>query len=359
VLLRATPTAIEIRDDGGGVTVPLDVDRDTAHDLLLIALAGRLGHDEPEWPPAWPPSEQRSNDERLAAILAGYLNLDAAGWRTVCGKAWKLAASRPFARLERTFTTALKQSPRLDAKAIDALIGDTMQHLTLKAVITPTTDQGTFTAVISSEAVDRERDVVLASAMVDALSTWSRPIPLAWEHSTKPDDIIGTVDPASVHEVDGEVVASAQVDLDTERGAQAWRLMKSRALGFSFGYMVINAVKRADGVREISKLDVFEISGVVAPMNNGTLLLATKAADGDDPPMSHTEIERRLAEAGIISRTVASADQPEAADDDVREGARQAMAYVLGVRRNGDEERKATATRTKATAPITIAEFRC
>jgi hypothetical protein len=168
VLLRATPTAIEIRDDGGGVTVPLDVDRDTAHDLLLIALAGRLGHDEPEWPPAWPPSEQRSNDERQAAILAGYLNLDAAGWRTVCGKAWKLAASRPFARLERTFTTALKQSPRLDAKAID----------------------------------------------------------------------------------------------------------------------------------------VFEISGVVAPMNNGTRVLATKAADGDDPPMSHTEIERRLAEAGIISRTV-------------------------------------------------------
>jgi hypothetical protein len=37
------------------------------------------------------------------------------------------------------------------------------------------------------------------------------------------------------------------------------------------------------------------------------------------------------------------------------------MAHVLGLRRNGEEREdgKAMATRAKATAPITIATFRC
>jgi HK97 family phage prohead protease len=359
VLLKATPTAIEVRDDGGGVTVPLDIDKDSARDLLLIALAGRIGHDEPGWPPAWPPSRTKSTDEHHAAILAEHLDLDAAGWSVVCEKAWQLAASRPFTRLERAFTDALQRTPTLDAKTIDALIGDTMRHITVKATVTPTTDQGTFTAVISSEAVDREKDVVLASAMVDALSAWSREVPLAWEHSLEPNDVIGTIDPASVHAVNGEVHASGQVDLNTQRGTQAWRLMKAGSAAFSFGYMTTDAVKRADGVREVRKLDVFEVSVVMAPMNNGTRVLSTKAADNDGQ-LSHTELERQLVERGIISRTLATTDHPTS-DSDVAEAERQLMTNVLTGYRNGDERHdgKAMATRTKSTGPVTIAEFTC
>jgi HK97 family phage prohead protease len=332
VLLKATPTAVEIRDDGGGVFVPLDLDAEGAHDALLIALAGRIGGGEPDWPPRWPPREDRSNDERQAAILAGYLDLDRHGWGVACEKAWKLAASRPFTRLERAFADAHRQYPRLDAKAIDAVIGDAMQHLMLKATITPTTDQGTFTAVISSEAVDRERDVVLASAMVDALTAWGRPIPLAWEHSLAPDDIIGSIDPATVHKVKGEVVADGQVDLDTPRGQQAWRLMKARTLAFSFGYMTTDAVKRADGVREVRKLDVFEVSGVMAPMNNGTRVLATKAAD--DGPMTHAQLEHQLLERGLITRTLATTGHPTN-ESDVAEAERLLMTDVLTTASNG------------------------
>jgi hypothetical protein len=45
-----------------------------------------------------------------------------------------------------------------------------MEYVTLKAATAAVaTDQGVFEAVISSEAVDRERDIVAADAMVSAL----------------------------------------------------------------------------------------------------------------------------------------------------------------------------------------------
>jgi phage head maturation protease len=81
--------------------------------------------------------------------------------------------------------------------------------------------------------------------------------------------------------VGGEVVASGQVELDTDRGRQVWRLMKSGTLGFSFGYLVPEggAFKRTDGGRTTTRLDVFEITATPAPMNAQTRVLATKAID--------------------------------------------------------------------------------
>ncbi len=50
-------------------------------------------------------------------------------------------------------------------------------------------------------------------------------------------------------------------------------------LGFSFAYLIVDAVKRADGIREIRKLDVFEISATATPMNTATRVLSTEAVD--------------------------------------------------------------------------------
>ena len=153
-----------------------------------------------------------------------------------------------------------------------------MDRLLLKATVT-TTDQGTFTAVISTAAADRENDVVIPGAMVESLQAWNRPIPLDWNHSSDAEDIIGHITPAAVKAVGDEVVADGEVDLDTERGRHVWRLMKRRSIGFSFAYMIIDAVKRADGVREIRKLDVFAVTATPTPMNNATRVLSTKAID--------------------------------------------------------------------------------
>lgn len=159
-----------------------------------------------------------------------------------------------------------------------------MKHLTLKAAVTTATDQGLFEAVISTETVDREKDVVQAQAMVSALTKWNRPIPLAWNHSTSAADIIGHIDPASVKAENGEVVAGGQVDLESAVGMEAWRSFKSRTVGFSFGYLIPDggSSKRAGGGRDISELDVFEVSATPTPMNNDTRVLSTKQVD--QPP---------------------------------------------------------------------------
>jgi len=197
-----------------------------------------------------------------------------------------------------------------------------MQHLMLKAAVAVTTDQGLFTAVISTESVDRERDIVVASAMVDALSAWPRPIPLAWEHSTKAEDIFGHIEPMTVREVDGEVIAQGQVDLETKVGQEAWRSFKNRTLGFSFGYLIPDggAKAREGGGRYITQLDVFEITATRTPMNNDTRVLEVKATERDEP--DPRELEAELVRRGVLS-------EPHAAQY------AQAVTDVLGTE-NGD-----------------------
>jgi hypothetical protein len=119
-----------------------------------------------------------------------------------------------------------------------------MQRMMLKTAVDAITDQGLFTAVISTEAIDREKDIVSADAIVSALGAWPRPIPLAWEHSTKAEDIFGHIEPMTVRNVDGEVVAQGQVDLETKVGRDAWRSFKNRTLGFSLGYLIPDGGRR-------------------------------------------------------------------------------------------------------------------
>jgi uncharacterized protein len=104
---------------------------------------------------------------------------------------------------------------------------------------------------------------------------------LRWNHSSDPENIVGSVDPTTVEARGSEVVASGRVDLDTDRGRHVWRLMKSGTIGFSFGYLIPEggAQKRAGGGRRIVQLDVFEITVTAGPMNAETRVLATKALD--------------------------------------------------------------------------------
>lgn len=157
-----------------------------------------------------------------------------------------------------------------------------MEHLMMKAATTASTDQGTFSAVISAASVDRERDVVDAAGMVKALQKWvptGKMIPLAWNHSSAAEDQIGYIDPSTAKAVDGEVVVDGQIDLDTGKGAHAWRLVKAGTLGFSFGYLVLDGSKRKGGGRNITELDVFEITATPTPMNNDTRVLDYKATE--------------------------------------------------------------------------------
>jgi hypothetical protein len=175
----------------------------------------------------------------------------------------------------------------------------TKEHLLLKAAIVAA-DKRTFEAIISTEAVDRERDIVSTAGMVEALRAsipLGKLIPLAWSHSSAPEDVIGHIDPASAKAVDGEVHAAGWIDQSIPRGQETWRRVKSGTLGFSFGYLIVDAVKRADGVREIHELDVFEVSACSTPMNAATRVTAWKSADRE--PMSLEELRRLEASLGL------------------------------------------------------------
>lgn len=153
-------------------------------------------------------------------------------------------------------------------------------HTLLKATTT-TTEQGTFTAVISAVSVDREGDRVDPDAMVKALRAWSatgKAIPLHWNHSGKPEDIIGGVDPESAKAVDGEVHVEGWFDLASSKAQEVWRLAKSGVLGFSFGYLVPEGGAKANqyGGKDILSLDVFEVTATTTPMNNDTRVTGWK-----------------------------------------------------------------------------------
>ena len=156
-----------------------------------------------------------------------------------------------------------------------------MEHLTLKAVTTAQDqDQGVFTAVISTSSIDREKDVVDPAGMVTALQKWTstgKQIPLTWNHSAAADQFIGSIDPTSAKDVNGEVVVDGRIDQSTDTGAHAWRLIKAGVVGFSFGYLILKGSSRKGGGRNIAELDVFEITATPTPMNNDTRVLDYKA----------------------------------------------------------------------------------
>lgn len=154
-----------------------------------------------------------------------------------------------------------------------------MQQLQLKAATTAT-DQGTFTAVISTSTVDREKDVVNPAGMVRALKKWGdtgKKIPLAWNHSTSPDLQIGYIDPHSAKQLGDGVEVTGWIDQSIDAGAHAWRLVKMGTLGFSFGYLILQGSKRKGGGRNIDELDVFEATATPTPMNNDTRIVGYKA----------------------------------------------------------------------------------
>lgn len=230
-----------------------------------------------------------------------------------------------------------------------------MKHATFQVkASTVSTDKGTFTAVISTESIDRGGDVVIASAMVAALREWlkvDKKIPLAWAHSSEAKDIIGWVDPATVRAVGGEVIADGWVDQSTDVGVEAWRLVKSGAIGLSFGDLVLEDVVRPDGVHEIRRLDVSEVSLVATPANNDTRILGFKTAQAAEPyhrpqrlrprPSQATEADlRKRAEAAGLNLPWTDRELRKASDAAVKE---HVTVPSRALRRRSEEQQLAAA----------------
>ena len=200
-----------------------------------------------------------------------------------------------------------------------------MEHLLLKAATTAATDQGTFEAVISTASIDRDGDIVEPTAIVSALRKWAdlnKLMPLAWNHT---DEVIGHIEPASARVEGKEVVATGWIDQTLEKGQQAWRLVKSGTLSFSYGMLVPKggATKRVGATSglHITELDLFEVSVIpVGPANNDTRVLGWKAAVTNMSPVDLLRGMLQMAQAYIDNAPDAEdATEMRSIRDDIQE----------------------------------------
>jgi hypothetical protein len=183
-------------------------------------------------------------DERdlLEACQRLGIERDHAAYKQLVGDAYELVTSDAYNRCHALITGLLERYGHVNADQLQTIKASVMDHarILLKATAV-TADQGEFEAVISSETIDREKDVVDANGLVAALGRWipsGKKIPLHWNHSSDPEDIVGWVDPASAMNTGDEVSVTGWVDRSTDRGAHVWRLIKSGVASFSFGYLI-------------------------------------------------------------------------------------------------------------------------
>ena len=158
-----------------------------------------------------------------------------------------------------------------------------MEHLTVKAVATAT-EMGWFTAIAAVFGnIDRDGDRIVKGAFAESIEAWQstgRTVPLHWNHSADPDDIVGHVLPGSMVETDQGLVVEGQLDFEgSERARQAWRAMKTGRIGLPFGYLTQRQRKAADGTNELLAIDLLEIGLTPGSSNPSTAVLNMKSRE--------------------------------------------------------------------------------
>lgn len=124
------------------------------------------------------------------------------------------------------------------------------------------------------DVADASGDVVRRGAFA---GTQAKGLPLLWQHAV--DEPIGFVERLSEDARGLRVVARVE---GTRRGADAARLLRAGALsGLSFGFRVRSS-RGTKGRRELTGLDLIEVSLVTFPMQRAARVLAIEVLKGDD-----------------------------------------------------------------------------
>ena len=142
-------------------------------------------------------------------------------------------------------------------------------------------DRGEFSAFAATYDVDRVQDRIRFGAFENTIARWlasGKRLPVHWAHMGEAENVIGSVDPATMREVAGlGLYVEGKLDLDDSEVARgAWRSMKDNRVALSFGYMTVKSQSR-DGLNELLELDLFEISIAPHPANPHTRILEMKS----------------------------------------------------------------------------------
>jgi HK97 family phage prohead protease len=152
------------------------------------------------------------------------------------------------------------------------------ERLDVKATVSPTTEAGTFVALVSGWEADRVGDTIAADAFDASIAAWRRSgkqLPLLFEHGT---EVVGSIDPGTMATTDEGLVCRGEVDRESEQGRAVWRAIKRGTAGFSIGFRG-DSVPRPDGGRELTAIDLLEISVTSKPLHAATRALEWKGLE--------------------------------------------------------------------------------
>lgn len=193
--------------------------------------------------------------------------------------------------------------------------------------------------------VDCYRESVVKGAFSKSLKKHEQdnnPVLMLWQHSW--EDPIGVW--KELKEDDRGLYGVGEINLDVQKGREAYSLMKQRALtGLSIGYKEVKYTDNAE-VRLLEEIDLYEISPVTFPANEEARISSVKSAErfeqfckrlsaGDPAPAK--EFEDVLREAGIpksMATRIASVGYAKAirSESDSTQKAEEAAAFLKALR---------------------------
>jgi len=162
-------------------------------------------------------------------------------------------------------------------------------------------DDGLFSGYGSVFGVlDSYKEVVAPGAFAESLQC--RMPALLWQH--RAGEPIGVY--TAVREDAVGLYVEGKLALKTARGAEAYELLKMRALsGLSIGFVTReDSYDKVTGVRTLKKVDLWEVSLVTFPANDAARIAAVKSIDALN---SLADAEAYLRDAGGLSRREAMA----------------------------------------------------
>lgn len=177
-----------------------------------------------------------------------------------------------------------------------------MKHHDFGFEIKEVSDSGTFSGYGSVYGVtDQDDDIVLAGAFAESLSEWGAKgqLPaLLWQHNSR--EPIGCY--TEMKEDATGLYVKGQLALKTQRGAEAYELLKMKAIsGLSIGFMSRDdSYDQKTGIRTIKKGDLFEVSLVTFPCNQSAQVNSVKNLN---EITDFKSAERYLRESGGFSRS--------------------------------------------------------
>lgn len=231
------------------------------------------------------------------------------------------------------------------------------------------TDEGQFEAIVAAYNVDSVGDKILPGAFGESLDEWKAsgdPIPVLWSHmSQDPDYHIGWV--LEAEERDEGLWVKAQIDLESPKAQQVYRLLKGRRVTqFSFAYDIVEGAwveKADDEFYELRKLKLYEVGPTLIGANQATELLDVKSGDrpvriqldGATPEDSATI--RKAVTAAFSTEDTAKAGRVLSVDsEDVKEIARLAKKLLDAIESSDSDDEKATQDRSVAAEEPTEAK---